>query len=344
MRSKLTEGDTHRSRSGGDNAPVTPTLAITFDTELVWGSVDRLAPEEFQRRYPDVRGAIAGIAKLLQTFEMSATWAVVGHLFLAQCSLDANGIAHPAMVMPSPGSGAARWFRADPGTSRQRAPLFYGDDLLELLMSGRTSQEIGCHSFFHAPFDDPAMTAEVVRSDLAECKRVASTRGIELTSFVFPRNREAHHASIRAAGFTAYRGADPMWYAPMSGPMKRMAHLIDQTLAITPPVSTPSERVPGLWNIPGSMLLMHRSGIRRAVSLQARVAKARAGIRRAVRERAVFHLWTHPFNVASDAAFMLDALEHILRDAARLRDRGELVVESMRTIAERSGGLGAERT
>lgn len=323
---------------------MTPTLAITFDTELIWGSVDRLTPQEFDRRYPDVRGAIAGIAKLMQTYEMSATWAVVGHLFLAQCSLDANGNAHPTIVRPSPGSRAARWFRADPGTSRKRDPLFYGDDVLELLIGGRTPQEIGCHSFVHAPFDDPAMTAEAVKSDLAECKRVAALQGIELTSFVFPRNGEAHHASIRAEGFTAYRGADPTWYAPISGPTRRIAHLVDQTLAITPPVSVPSETLPGLWNIPGSMLLLHRSGIRRAVPSHARVAKARAGMRRAVREGAVFHLWTHPFNVATDAAFMLGALERILRDAARLRDRGELVVESMRTIALRSRGLGVDRT
>jgi hypothetical protein len=267
---------------------------------------------------------------------MSATWAVVGHLFLDRCRRDANGAPHPEIVMPAPESPAARWYRADPGTTRESDPLFYGDDLLDLLTAGRTVQEIGCHSFVHAPYDDPAMTADVVRSDLAECKRVAAARGIELTSFVFPRNREAHHDVLRAEGFTAYRGADPTWHAHIGGPVGRLAHLVDQAVAMPPPVSVPSERLPGLWNIPGSMLLLHSSGVRRVVPLRARVAKARAGLRRAVRDGAVFHLWTHPFNIASDAAFMLEALERILREAAVMRDRGALAVEPMRAIAARS--------
>jgi peptidoglycan/xylan/chitin deacetylase (PgdA/CDA1 family) len=323
---------------------MTPTLAITFDTELIWGSVDHVTPAEFERRYPDVRGAIAGIMRLLQTYEISATWAVVGHLFLARCREDASGSAHPAIVMPARGSAAERWFRADPCTSRERDPLFYGDDLLDLLTASRTAQEIGCHSFVHAPYDDPAMTAEVVRSDLAECKRAAARRGIELTSFVFPRNREAHHDSLRAEGFTAYRGADPTWHASIGGPAGRLAHLIDQGMAIPPPVSTPRQILPGLWNIPGSMLLLHNSGFRGAVPLRARVAKAKAGLRRAVREGAVFHLWTHPFNVASDAPFMLEALERILREAALMRDREELLVEPMRSIAKRSRQEGIRAT
>ena len=319
-----------------DNAPMTPTFAITFDTELIWGSVDHVTPAEFERRYPDVRGAIAGIVRLLQTYEVSATWAVVGHLFLDACHLDAGGSAHPSIVLPAPHSSAARWYRADPGASRERAPLFYGDDVLELLTAGRTPQEIGCHSFVHAPYDDPAMTADVVRSDLAECKRAAAARGLELTSFVFPRNREAHHDLLQAEGFTAFRGSDPTWHADIGGSVGRLAHLVDQAVAMPPPVSVPSERLPGLWNIPGSMLLLHSSGVRRVVPLRARVAKARAGLWRAVREGAVFHLWTHPFNIASDAAFMLEALERILREAAAMRDRGELTIEPMRTIAARS--------
>ena len=319
---------------------MTPTFAITFDTELIWGSVDRMMPDEFERQYPNVRGVIAGIVHLLQTYEISATWAVVGHLFLARCTRDSNGRAHPEIVLPSASSPAARWFRADPCTSRQQDPLFDGDDVLDLLLSGRTPQEIACHSFVHSPYDDPAMTSEVIRSDLAECKRVASTRGIELTSFVFPRNREAHHESLRAEGFTAYRGADPTWFASLGGPPRRLAHLVDQALAVTPPVAIPRETLPGLWNIPGSMLLLHRSGVRRAVPLRARVAKARAGMQRAIRDGAVFHLWTHPFNVASDATFMLQALEEILAEAAALRQKGELAIEPMHGIAERSRGPG----
>ncbi len=323
---------------------MTPTFALTFDTELIWGSIDRGTPAQFERRYPDVRGAIAGIVRLLQTYEVSATWAVVGHLFLERCQRDESGTAHPSLISPAPDAAAARWCQADPGTSRGRDPLFYGNDILDLLAAGRTVQEIGCHSFFHVPYDDPAMTTDVVRSDLAECKRAAAARGIKLTSFVFPRNEEAHHEALRAEGFTAFRGADPTWHAAIGSTAGRLAHLVDQAMAIPPPVSVPKQTLPGLWNIPGSMLLLHTSGVRRAVPLGARVAKARAGLRKAERDGGVFHLWTHPFNIASDSAFMLEALERILREAALMRDRGVLDIEPMRTIAERAQDVGRRHT
>ena len=127
----------------------------------------------------------------------------------------------------------------------------------------------------------------------------------------------------------------PTWHAENPGPAGRVAHLVDQAIAIPPPVSTPNEELPGLWNIPGSMLLMHRSGLRRVVPMGARVRKARRGLRRAIREGGVFHLWTHPFNLASDQEVMLATLDAILRDAVRLRDAGRLRIESMGQIADR---------
>ena len=301
-----------------------------------------MTPADFERRFAGERSTIDRIVALLDTYEMPATWAVVGHLFLDQCSGDRVGEAHPTLTAPRADSVAARFWGADPLTSRERDPLFYGDDVIEALTSSRTAHEIACHSFFHAPFDDPAMTADVVRSDLAECRRLASERGIELKSFVFPRNKEAHHDVLRAEGFTAYRGADPTWHAPIKGLAGRLAHLVDQAAAITPPVSRPVETQPGLWNVPGSMMLLHRSGLRRVVPMRSRVAKARAGLQRAVHEGAVFHLWTHPFNLAGAPHLMVRALERVLRDAAALRDRGELAVETMATVAEhaRQANLG----
>jgi hypothetical protein len=91
--------------------------------------------------------------------------------------------------------------------------------------------------------------------------------------------------------------------------------------------------MPGLWNVPGSALFLHRSGIRRAVTRAARLRKARAGLGRAVDTGGVFHLWTHPFNIASDRPYLLGVLEDILSAAVRLRDQGTLAIDSMGSVA-----------
>ena len=168
---------------------------------------------------------------------------------------------------------------------------------------------------------------------------------MSLRSFVFPRNVEGQHGVLREAGFTAYRGADPAWHSGLTGVVGRSARYMDHLAALPPPVSVPSETLPGLWNVPGSMLLLHQSGARRWVSLESRVRKAARGLEAAREKGAVFHLWTHPFNLASDPEGLLGVVDRILRDAAAMRERGELVIETMSTIAarmaERSGTAGA---
>lgn len=323
---------THGTAAG---AAPTPTFAITFDTELIWGSFDQLTPEAFARRFPDVRGTIVSILRLLDAYAVPATWAVVGHLYLSSCARDAAGLPHPELVHPRQCWRPGDWLSADPCTDRDRDPLWYGEDVLDAIQLARTPHEIGCHSFSHALFDDPEMTLDAVNADLDACVALAARRGLVLRSFVFPRNREGHHQALLDHGFRAFRGADPTWYVGRGPALRRAAHLVDQAVGLAPPCPRPHEGLPGLWDIPGSALMIGHYGPRRMVTRVARVRKARAGLRAAQATGGVFHLWTHPFNLATDRPFMLGVLDAILREAAEARERGDIVIETMGAIAER---------
>ena len=233
------------------------------------------------------------------------------------------------------------WLGADPCTDITSDPLWYGDDLVDLIRASRVPQEIGSHSFSHLIFGDPGCSALAAETDVAACVRAADERGIELRSFVFPRNAEGHHEVLRDHGFGAFRGEDPTWFGGLRGPVKRAAHLVDQALGIAPPVSTPAEVLPGLWNVPGSMLLLHRAGVRRLIPFRSRVAKARRGMRRAVATGRVFHLWTHPENLVGDRAGMFAALRAILEDVAALRERGAIRVMTMGQVVREIAAAGA---
>lgn len=328
-------GSRRRLGIGYCSSPMaTPTFALTFDTELIWGSFDHLTAAEFERRYPDVRGVIAAILALLESYQVPATWAVVGHLYLNACGRSTTGDAHAELPHPRQSWRDEDWYARDPCTDRGRDPLWYGDDIVESLLNAAGGQEIGCHSFAHALYGDSAMTAAAARADVERCLDLAHARGVSLRAFVFPRNVEGHHAVLRDAGFTAYRGADPTWHAGLGGVVGRSARYLDHFAALPPPVTEPSETLPGLWNVPGSMLLLHRSGARRYVSLEARIRKAQRGLEAARERQRVFHLWTHPFNLASDPRGLLRVLERIVHDAAVMREQGQLAIETMSAIAD----------
>jgi hypothetical protein len=310
-------------------------FVISLDTELIWGSFDHIAPQSFAARYPNVRGTIRRLIELFERHDVPATWAVVGHLFLGSCARGADGHPHPECVRPRHRWFAGDWLGLDPCTDRLTDPLWYGDDIVDWLLAARTPQEIGSHSFSHVIFGDRGCSADVARSELRACAEQALRRGITLKSFVFPRNSEGHHELLREFGITAFRGQDPTWYRQFPRAPRRIAHLLDQAVAVAPPVSQPSERLPGLWNIPGSMLWMYREGARRFVPLASRVRKAKRGLRRASEQGAVFHLWCHPFQLSIDRDAMMGALDDVLSEAVRMRARGELEILTM-------GGLAAQ--
>ena len=313
------------------------TFVLSLDTELIWGSFRRMSPARFDADYPRVRDAIRQIITLLDTFEIAATWAVVGHLFLDSCERDLAGLAHSDIVHPGQSGWTRDWYALDPCTDLRRDHLWYGSDILDMIQAARVPQEIGSHSFSHPRFGDPAMTQEAAASDLDACLDAARSRGIELRSFVFPGNSEGYHELLRERGFHAFRGIGPEEARVRALPdaLQRPVRLATQVLGTRPLVGRPREVLPGLWDIPASMLLLTRTGLRRYSTHAARVRRVRAGLSKARRSGSLFHLWTHPWNLADDPAFHLAVVRDILQEVARQRDAGTLLVETMGDAALR---------
>jgi peptidoglycan/xylan/chitin deacetylase (PgdA/CDA1 family) len=311
-----------------------PTFMISLDQELIWGSFDHTSADAFLADHPDPRGTVRALVELLDEFQVPATWAIVGHLFLGSCTRSHDGRAHPEIVRPKYEWYQGDWLRADPCTDRLRDPLWYGDDILDVIQGARAGHEIACHSFSHLVYGDAGCVQGAAMSDLRACLAAAAKRGVTLRSFVFPRNREGHHTLLREHGFIAFRGEEPAWWCALPGPAKRAGHLFDQVGGRTPPISKPSEKVPGLWNLPGSLLLLHRHGVRRYVPLAVRRRRIHRGLVEAVRTRGLFHLWFHPHNLSFDRAGLFQVLRDGLLEAVRLRDRGLLDIRTMASLAE----------
>lgn len=314
-----------------------PTFVLSLDTELIWGSFHRMSPAQFEAGYPNVRGVIRATVALLEEYQIAATWAIVGHLFLERCERDAFGSPHPEVVHPRQRWRSGDWYNLDPCTDQRRDHLWYGPDILDTIQAAKVPQEIGSHSFAHPHFGDPEMTRDAAASDLDACLNAARQRGVELRSFVFPSNSEGHHDLLLDRGFRAYRGNGPeeLRIRSLPDPLQRSAHLATQVLGTRPLVGKPVEKLPGLWDIPASMLLMTRTGLRKLSSRAARARRVRTGIAAAQRTGAVFHLWTHPWNLADDPAFHMGVLREIIDHVARERDAGHLRVETMGAMANR---------
>lgn len=317
-------------------------FTISIDTELAWGCFDRADRDERWRLEERSREVIRRLLELFERYSISATWAVVGHLFLSSCE-HCEGRPHPEVARPQHDWLSGDWFQYDPGTCVDRDPLWYAPDVIEQLRQALPEQEIASHSFSHLLFADRGCTREAAVADLRECVRAAKSSNVSLRSFVYPRNRIAYLDLLQASGFACYRGADPQWYGCWPRIAKRLAHYADDLLALPPPTVLPQREGP-LWNIPGSVMLQGMDGIRKWIPARCRTIRGLAGLRRAAARRQLFHLWFHPINFAVDMEAMLACLEPVLKRASELRDRGALEVLTMGELAARLSGQTAMNT
>lgn len=308
-------------------------FTLSLDFELIWGTLADYGPGGFERAVERERSEVFDrLLELLTEFEVPATWCVLGHLFLGSCSA-VDGVKHPEIVPPG-GMSGNQWFTHDPCTDERRDPLYYGLSLVEKIRACAVPQELGGHSFSHTLFGDRLTMRETAASELAECRRLAAELGLELRSFAFPQNNVGHLDVLPEFGYTSYRGREPVWYErPRAGAVRRIGHLWDVLAARTPPVSEPIEALPGLWNLPGSMMYFPMHGLRRHLPVSWRVKRAVKGLDRAARERRIFHLWFHPTNLAVEPERMLAGLRSIFEHAAGLRRDGVIEFEPMSALA-----------
>lgn len=291
-------------------------VVISIDAELGWGYHDlETAPD----RLDDAREAWQATLRLLRDHDMPATWGIVGHLMLDEC--DGRHEDHP--LGPS-------WFPCRGGTT---GGDWHAPDLVESVRQADQEHEIASHNFSHVVMN--SVDRSVAEAEVAASMATADRAGIDLESFIFPRNRVAHRDTLAAGGFGCYRGNRPdRWYNDSR--FKPLLKLADwSSVGTEPPLVTPHIDEHGLVNIPSSLYLFSFEGAaRRAAGLVGRnpvVSVARRGIDEAVDSDRVFHMWFHPHNLLQpDGEERFDA---VLEYLARRRAETDLTVRTMGEVA-----------
>jgi len=313
---------------------MTPTFTFSVDVEGLWGVF-------FVRKYCEDRAAAAAareavpaMVRLLDERRIAATFAFVGHLFLDRCR-KVDGRAHPEMPRPAYPWWKDDWYAFDPGTDEAADPDWYGRSLVEAVRTSPGGHEIASHGFSHAIFEEAHCSREVADAELRESRRAAAAMGIDLTTFIYPQNVVGHRDRLAPAGYLCFRAPDggQVQRAGPPGGARRALRFARHLSAAEPPVGVPRE-VEGVVEIPSSLPVVGAEGIRAFISPRARVQRARRGLEAAVRDGAVFHLWTHPHAFSHRGPALYDAFARTLDEVASLRDQGRLQVRTMIQLAD----------
>lgn len=283
-------------------------FSISIDLELLWGVWDTVDTSMVRACTLHERPAIEGILNLLERYEVPATWAFVGRLLDESRGFD--GLR----------GSRENWF----------AP-----DAVELILKGAVEHEIATHTYGHVYYHESGR--EAVLEDLSRAKEVHEKHGLPFKSLVFPRNQVGHLDVLCEVGIETFRSVDAgllercSRYAPRLRPA---VNLLDKALPTRPPIVSPVVHENGLTELPSSMLLIGRNGMRRVASASALRNKLRLGTEGASERRGLFHLWFHPSNFYFHAETQLELLESVLSCATRLRSLGRLDILPMADVGD----------
>jgi hypothetical protein len=283
-------------------------LIISIDVELAWGVWDHVTPENLRFAAEDERPICARLVELFDRHQVPATWAIVAAL-----------LDQPSSV-------------GRPGDKE----CWYAPEVIEQIASAKVRHEIGSHGGRHRHFD--SMSAAQAREDLEFAREQHCAYALPFDSFVFPHNSAGHLDVLRDAGLRAFRGRDRGWFMTASAAGRvagRIANLVDKLLPIPPTPVNAHRDGEGLVEIPGSMLLLQRRGLRRFVLATVTRAKLAMGLARARDTQSIFHFWFHPSNFYyrrdEQFATLVWFLEHVADEASR----GHLEILTMGECARR---------
>jgi hypothetical protein len=278
-------------------------VLFSMDCELAWGLAHRDPPVErveLMKQDPsNVRDAYRTLVDLYETYEIPATWAFVGHLFYNECD--------PGAHINGPNVS-----RADPLSSRNKTPLYYGDDIIQWVLDNNVDHDIGGHAFSHVEFSE--VDESVARSELEAMVTAAKEWGIDIDSFVYPMNSVAHEHLLPEFGIQVYRdGTLGNNYTLRHGIRPMLAR--DRQFWSVPSVS-PEREATGLVRIDASRLLheerfcyLHPMRLRRTLDR--------------ISDGGIVHFAFHPHDLLN--YYRLDwVLERVLSVVDEYRNRGEV--------------------
>lgn len=303
---------------------MTGSLVFSVDAELAWGLHD-LHPltEKEHQRCRQARARWLTLLELFETYDIPATWAIVGHLLTDD---EQYREQHPL---------SETWFETAVSGIENQPDQWLARDLIEAVQTSPVEHELGSHSFSHVIFSD--VSPDIAEAECRLAREVGRNHEIDFTSFVFPRNEIAHREVLAESGFQCYRGTQPNEFLSIPG-FRGLGLLAGSVLGrVAPPTVTPSVDEFGLVTIPASVFM---GGFRgqpwtglASLNGDPAVKLIRRGIDRASENGEMFHLWLHPHDLTNSR--YIDRVRKILSYVSMKRRQGEIRIETMGDVAER---------
>lgn len=284
-------------------------FVISLDFELFWGIHDAMEIKDYYENVYNVRFVIPKLLELFRKYKIKVTFAVVGAIY--HNSYNAFVEYTEDVIQPQyKKSGLSPYEKVNLIKVHDHPELHFAPDLIKQIREA--GHEIGTHTYSHYYSTEQGANLSSFESDIRKAVRIAKQNGDDVKSIIFPRNQLGNNDFlnvIRKYGITSYRGNPYENYSGMS-PLTRIYRFCSSYL----PFSNETVEIKyenGIINIPASHFLRPYSSIDILNTLQ--LWRIKRSMRKAAKEKKVYHLWWHPHNFGKNTEKNLVFLEEVLR-------------------------------
>jgi hypothetical protein len=271
------------------------SFIISIDLELAWGVWDKLNSQSIQKIIEYERKICSNLIKIFDENEIPVTWAVVAAL------LDSKN----KMI------------------TDQNQKAWYAPDILEKILNSKMKHLIASHSYNHKEFDK--CSKEQIDQDFEKSIHFFKLININPDVFVFPRNQVFHLDILKKYKFKTYRSVDKSWYKKVymfNKQLGKISNLIDKIIPIKTNSVKPSVDKFGLTEMPTSILLLSKNGVRSLATNYSMFKKIKDGIDLAINRNECFHVWFHPSNFYFKTEKQFDLLKKTIEYVNFKRQQG----------------------
>ncbi len=290
---------------------------ISLDCEGKWGMADKITP--FHDRYitkDSLTFAYQTLCERFNWYDISATFAFVMGFVLND--EERKGFAEYFCDDLVEGRNWLTCFRAAEKSGNLDG--WFCPEALEIVKA-KGRHEIAAHGFSHVPLSDRLTTRDVVDRELKACHQVAKYLGLELETFVYPRNDIGHVDALAAAGFQGYRAAP----SKVIGVPNKLSSLLMEANIFGRAESEIENHPSGISIIPGGYMVNWQHGPRKIIPAWTSSLRWGSILSDAANNGRTAHLWLHPHNILT-APETLDRLDDIFREAVYWRDKGKIEI------------------
>lgn len=304
-------------------------FTLSLDLELAWGS--------WQRTRVPAEAFVGGahfarkLDALAQELSMAFTFAIVGAVKgLSLTEIEGLETITPVNVV-RPELGPFQERLPTVGQIRDAPERWLAPDVVDDLISSPAGHDIGSHTYFHSV---PA-TREGFIADVRACRTSFGT-ATGVRSLVFPRNAMRHEDALGDADILVYRGKTLGASGHIGGSLSvaaRVWHTAEQVFGRRAGLATIERESPAL--LTSSAILTLRTGLRRRIPMAVLRRRFVRPLQDAARSGGIYHLWSHPWNLALPDSDAFELLGEVCSAAAALRNRGDMEILTMTQLSDR---------